>query len=93
MLKEGRTSTLPLLTNEAVNKEKRIFEERLREVQEELRQKDGVIKDKDTRIAALDEQCTSWRSHVFAINSRPNCSGDDTSRLEGRDCPHADITE
>ena len=59
MLKEGRTSTLPLLTNEAANKEKRNLEEHLRVVQEELRQKDVVIKDKDTRIAALNEECTS----------------------------------
>lgn len=58
MLKEGHMSTLPLLTNEAANKEKRILEERLREVQEELRQKDIVIKDKDTRITALNDQCT-----------------------------------
>ena len=66
MLKEGRMFTLPLLTNEAANKEKRILEERLREVQEELRQKDGFIKDKDTRIAALNDQCTSQRSHVVS---------------------------
>jgi hypothetical protein len=65
MLKEGRMSTLPLLTNEAANKEKRILEERLKEVREELRKKDGVIKDKDTRIAALNDQRTSRRSRFF----------------------------
>jgi hypothetical protein len=71
MLKEGRMSTLPLLTNEAANKEKRILEERLREVQEELRKKDGVIKDKDTRIAALNDQCTSWLSHFLPSTHGP----------------------
>jgi hypothetical protein len=66
MLKEGRMSTLPLLTNEAANKEKRILEERLREVQEELRKKDGVIKDKDTRIAALNDQLETTQADLKA---------------------------
>lgn len=86
MLKEGRTSAPLFLTREAADEEKRNLEER-------LRQKDSLIKDKDTRIAALNEQCMSRRSHVFAIDSRFNCSGDDTGRLKGRDCPHADITK
>jgi hypothetical protein len=63
VLKEGRTSTLLFLTREAADEEKRILEE-------QLRQKDSIVKDKDTRIAALNEQCASRRPHVFTIDSR-----------------------
>ena len=58
MLKEGRDSTLHFLTREAADEEKRILDERLDKANEELKQKDAVIKDKDARIAALNEQCT-----------------------------------
>jgi len=60
MLKEGRgsTSTVHFLTREAADEEKRILEERLEKSKEALRQKDAVIKDKDARIAALNEQRT-----------------------------------
>jgi hypothetical protein len=58
MLKEGRDSTVHFLTREAADEEKRILEERLENAKEALKQKDAVIKDKDVRIAALDEQCT-----------------------------------
>jgi hypothetical protein len=60
MLKEGRDSTVHFLTREAADEEKRILEERLEKAKEALKQKDAVIKDKDARIAALDEQCT-WQ--------------------------------
>jgi hypothetical protein len=60
MLKEGRNSTIHFLTREAADEEKRILEERLEKAKETLKQKDAVIKDKDARIAALDQQCT-WR--------------------------------
>ncbi|KAH9001101.1 hypothetical protein EDB92DRAFT_1938880 [Lactarius akahatsu] len=66
MLKKGRTSTLHFLTSEAADEEKRIFEEHLREVQEELKRKDGVIKDKDTRIAALNEQLETTQADLKA---------------------------
>jgi hypothetical protein len=58
MLKEGRDSTVHFLTREAADEEKRILEERLEKAKEALKQKDAVIKDKDARIAALNEQCT-----------------------------------
>jgi hypothetical protein len=58
MLKEGRGSTIHFLTREAADEEKRILEERLEKAKDLLKQKDAVIKDKDARIAALDEQCT-----------------------------------
>jgi hypothetical protein len=60
MLKEGRTSTLHFVTREAADEEKRMLEEHFQKAQEDLRQKDAVIKDKDARIAALNEQCT-WQ--------------------------------
>lgn len=60
MLKEGRTSTLHFVTREAADEEKRMLEERFEKAQEDLGQKDAVIKDKDARIAALNEQCT-WQ--------------------------------
>jgi hypothetical protein len=60
MLKEGRTSTVHFLTREAADEEKRILEERVEKTQAELRQKDAIIKDKDARIAALNEQRT-WQ--------------------------------
>lgn len=56
MLKEGRASTVHFLTREAADEEKRILEERLEKAKEALMQKDAVIKDKDARIAALNEQ-------------------------------------
>ncbi|SRR6266404_6926345 len=65
MMKENRTSTSLFLTREGVDEDKRIFEERLKELQGQLTQKDGVIRDKDTRIAALNEQRSSRRSHLF----------------------------
>ena len=37
-----------------------MLEERFEKAQEDLGQKDAVIKDKDARIAALNEQCT-WQ--------------------------------
>ena len=58
MLKEGRDSTVHFLTREAADEEKRILEERHEKAQEALKQKDAVIKDKDARIAALNEQRT-----------------------------------
>lgn len=58
MLKEGRVSTVHFLTREAADEEKRMLEERLEKSKEALRQKDAVIKDKDARIAALNEQRT-----------------------------------
>ena len=58
-LKEGRGPTVHFLTREAADKEKRVLEERLEKFKEALRQKDAVIKDKDARIAALNEQRTS----------------------------------
>ena len=60
MLKEGRDLTVHFLTREAADEEKRILEERLEKAKETLKQKDAVIKDKDGRIAALNEQCT-WQ--------------------------------
>jgi hypothetical protein len=60
MLKEGRTSTLHFLTREAADEEKRVLEERFEKAQEELRQRDAIIKDKDARITALNEQRT-WQ--------------------------------
>ena len=60
MLKEGRASTVHFLTREAADEEKRILEERLEKAKEALMQKDAVIKDKDARIAALNEQST-WQ--------------------------------
>ncbi|KAH9180724.1 hypothetical protein EDB89DRAFT_2062394 [Lactarius sanguifluus] len=66
MLKKDRTSTLHFLTSEAADEEKRIFEEHLREVQEELKRKDGVIKDKDTRIAALNDQLETTQADLKA---------------------------
>lgn len=57
MLKEGRDSTVHFLTREAADEEKHILEERLEKVKDGLKQKDAVIKDKDARIAALNEQC------------------------------------
>ncbi|KAH9050603.1 hypothetical protein EDB84DRAFT_2394 [Lactarius hengduanensis] len=66
MLKKDRTSTLHFLTCEAADEEKRIFEEHLREVQEELKRKDGVIKDKDNRIAALNEQLETTQADLKA---------------------------
>jgi hypothetical protein len=59
MLKEGRGSTVHFLTREAADEEKRMLEERLEKSKEALQQKDAVIKDKDARIAALNEQRTS----------------------------------
>ncbi|KAI9446269.1 hypothetical protein H4582DRAFT_2069604 [Lactarius indigo] len=66
MLKKGRTSVLHFLTSEAADEEKRIFEEHLREVKEELKRKDGVIKDKDNRIAALNEQLETTQADLKA---------------------------
>lgn len=60
MLKEGRDSTVHFLTREAADEEKRILEERVEKAAEVIRQRDAVIKDKDSRIAALNEQCT-WK--------------------------------
>lgn len=65
MLKEGRDSTVHFLTREAADEEKRILEERVERAKEALKQKDAVIKDKDARIAALDEQCT-WQLQYYA---------------------------
>jgi hypothetical protein len=59
MLKEGRGSTVHFLTRQAADEEKRMLEERLEKSKEALRQKDAIIKDKDARIAALNEQRTS----------------------------------
>ena len=59
MLKEGHGSTVHFLTREAADEEKRMLEERFEKSKEALRQKDAVIKDKDARIAALNEQRTS----------------------------------
>jgi hypothetical protein len=59
MLKEGRGSTVHFLTRQAADEEKRMLEERLEKSKEALRQKDAIIKDKDVRIAALNEQRTS----------------------------------
>jgi hypothetical protein len=59
MLREGRGSTVHFLTREAADEEKRMLEERLEKSKEALQQKDAVIKDKDARIAALNEQRTS----------------------------------
>jgi len=59
LLKEGLGSTIHFLTREAADEEKRMLEERLEKSKEALRQKDAVIKDKDARIAALNEQRTS----------------------------------
>jgi hypothetical protein len=70
MLKEGRDSTVHFLTREAADEEKRILEERLEKANEALRQKDAVIKDKDARIAALDEQRT-WQTVIMRICARP----------------------
>ncbi len=56
MLKEGRESTVHFLTREAADEEKRILEDRLEKAKDALKQKDAVIKDKDVRITALDEQ-------------------------------------
>jgi hypothetical protein len=56
MLKEGRTSTLHFLTREAADEERRVLEERFGKVQEELKLRDAIIKDKDSRIVALNEQ-------------------------------------
>jgi anaerobic ribonucleoside-triphosphate reductase len=58
MFEQGRGSTVHFLTREAADEEKRVLEERLEKAKEALRQKDAIIKDKDARIAALDEQCT-----------------------------------
>ncbi len=58
MLKDGRESTVHFLTREAADEEKRILEERLEKAKEALKQKDAVIKDKDARIVALNEQRT-----------------------------------
>lgn len=60
MLKEGRDSTVHFLTREAADEEKRILEERVEKAAEVIRQRDAVIKDKDARIAALNEQRT-WK--------------------------------
>jgi anaerobic ribonucleoside-triphosphate reductase len=60
MLQEGRASTVHFLTREAADEEKRILEERLEKTKEAFMQKDAVIKDKDTRIATLNEQRT-WK--------------------------------
>lgn len=66
MSKEGRTSTVHFLTREAADEEKRILEERLEKSKEMLKQKDAVIKDKDARIAALNEQRT-WPQYQLHI--------------------------
>ncbi|KAI0256871.1 hypothetical protein BJV78DRAFT_314631 [Lactifluus subvellereus] len=68
MLKDGRTSTstLHFLTREAADEENRVLEERFRKVQEDLRQKDAVIKDKDARIAALNEQLETTQADLKA---------------------------
>lgn len=58
MLKEGRASTVHFLTREAADEEKRILEDRLEKSKETVKQKDAIIKDKDARIAALNEQRT-----------------------------------
>ena len=58
-LKEDRGPTVHhFLTREAADEEKHMLEERLEKSKEALRQKDAVIKDKDARIAALNEQRT-----------------------------------
>jgi hypothetical protein len=67
MLKEGRDSTVHFLTREAADEEKRILDERLEKAKETLKQKDAVIKDKDARIAALNEQCTWWQTIIKRI--------------------------
>jgi hypothetical protein len=61
MLKEGRTSTLHFLTREAADEERRLLEERFGKVQDELKLKDTIIKDKDSHIAALNERRTYQR--------------------------------
>ena len=58
MFEQGRGSIVHFLTREAADEEKHVLEERLEKAKEALRQKDAVIKDKDARIAALNEQCT-----------------------------------
>jgi hypothetical protein len=95
MLKEGRTSTVHFLTREAADEEKRILEERVEKAQAELRQKDVIIKDKDARITALNEQRTWQQPHtcIFVIDSSDIYSGDDASRPESRDCSHAVFAE
>ncbi|KAI0283080.1 hypothetical protein BGY98DRAFT_32111 [Russula aff. rugulosa BPL654] len=66
MLKEGRDSTVHFLTREAADEEKRILEERLEKAKETLKQKDAVIKDKDARIAALNEQLETTQADLKA---------------------------
>jgi len=58
MFEQGRGSTVHFLTREAADEEKRVLEERFEKAKEALRQKDAITKDKDARIAALNEQCT-----------------------------------
>jgi phage-related minor tail protein len=58
MFEQGRGSTVHFLTREAADEEKRVLEERLEKAKEALRQQDAITKDKDARIAALNEQCT-----------------------------------
>ena len=58
MFEQGRGSTVHFLTREAADEEKRVLEERLEKSKEALKQKDAIIKDKDARIAALNEQRT-----------------------------------
>lgn len=66
MLKEGRDSTVHFLTREAADEEKRILEERVEKAKEALKQKDAVIKDKDNRIAALNEQLEMTQADLKA---------------------------
>ena len=50
-----------------------MLEERLEKTKEALRQKDAIIKDKDARISALNEQRTSNNyGHIDVLATDPS---------------------
>jgi hypothetical protein len=97
MLKEGRGSTIHFLTREAADEEKRILEERL----EKLRIcSNRRMRSSRTRMLASRRWMNNVRGHNnnrgacwSPLTHRALCSGNNTSRPEGGDCPHPVIAE